>query len=33
MTGLSLVPEIAKYEGISFDKLVKKIILDAGINK
>ena len=33
MTDLSLVPEIAKYEGISFDKLVKKIILDAGINK
>ena len=33
MTDLSLVPEIAKYEGITFDKLVKKIILDAGINK
>ena len=33
MTDLSLVPEIAKYEGISFKSLVKKIINDAGINK
>ena len=33
MTDLSLVPEIAKYKGISFDNLVKKIILDASINK
>ncbi len=33
MTDLSLVPEIAKHKGISFKKLVKSIILDAGINK
>jgi len=33
MTDLSLVPEIAKHVGISFDTLVKKMILDAGINK
>ena len=33
MTDLSLVPEIAKDRGISFKKLVKSIILDAGINK
>ena len=33
MTNLSLVPEIANYVGISFDSLVKKIILDASINK
>ena len=33
MTNLSLVPEIAKHKGISFDKLVKNIISDAGINK
>ena len=33
MTSLSLVPEIAKYKGISFEKLVKSIIKDAGINK
>ena len=33
MTDLSLVPEIAKYKGISFQNLVKKIILDASINR
>ena len=33
MTDLSLVPEIAKYKKISFDGLVKKIILDASINR
>ena len=33
MTGLSLVPEIAKYKGISFNQLVKNIILDASINR
>ena len=33
MTDLSLVPEIAKHKGISFNKLVKKIILDASINR
>ena len=33
MTNLSLVPEIAKYVGISFNDLVKKIIDDATINR
>ena len=33
MTALSLVPEIASYKRISFNKLVKKIILDASIDK
>lgn len=33
MTSLSLVPEIAEYKNISFDKLIKKIILDASINR
>ena len=33
MTNLSLVPEIAKYAGINFKKLVKKIIDDASINR
>ena len=33
MTDLSLVPEIAKFKGISFEKLVNKIILDASINR
>ena len=33
MTNLSLVPEISKYVGITFKKLVKKIIDDASINK
>ena len=33
MTDLSLVPEIAEYKNISFDKLIKKLILDASINK
>ena len=33
MTNLSLVPEIAKYKGISFDLLVKKMILDASLNR
>ena len=33
MTALSLVPEIAKYKKISFDKLVQKLILDASTNK
>ena len=33
MTDLSLVPEIAEYQGINFDNLVEKILLDASINK
>ena len=33
MTNLSLVPEIARYRGISFENLVNKILLNAGINK
>ena len=33
MTNLSLVPEIAKYNGISFQNLVEKILLDASINR
>ena len=33
MTGLSLVPEIAKYRGLSFENLVEKILLDAGIDR
>ena len=33
MTDLSLVPEIAKYKKITFDRLVKKIILDASLNR
>jgi len=33
MTSLSLVPEIANYEGISFEQLVEKILMDASINK
>jgi len=33
MTDLSLVPEIAKYSGLSFKNLVKKIIDDASINR
>ena len=33
MTDLSLVPEIASYKKISFDKLVFKLIQDASLNK
>lgn len=33
MTNLSLVPEIAKYSGISFKNLIKKIIKNAGLNR
>tara|TARA_A100001011_G_scaffold162973_1_gene171537 strand:- start:2817 stop:3737 length:921 start_codon:yes stop_codon:yes gene_type:complete len=33
MTALSLVPEIAKYNNISFIQLIEKIIKDASINK
>ncbi len=33
MTDLSLVPEIARYRGITFKKLVESIIRDASINK
>ncbi len=33
MTNLSLVPEIAGYCGISFTKLVEKILLDASVNR
>jgi D-alanine-D-alanine ligase len=33
MTNLSLVPEIANYNGISFNELVKWIINDASINR
>ena len=33
MTSLSLVPEIAKYNNISFKNLIKKILQDASTNK
>ena len=33
MTDLSLVPEIANYCGITFSRLVEKILLDADTNK
>ncbi len=33
MTSLSLVPEIAKYQNISFTKLIEEIMRDAAINK
>ena len=33
MTDLSLVPEIANYKKISFEKLVQKLIMDASLNK
>jgi D-alanine-D-alanine ligase len=33
MTNLSLVPEIAKYAGLSFENLVEKILLDASTNR
>ena len=33
MTDLSLVPEIANYNGISFENLVEKILLNASINR
>ena len=33
MTSLSLVPEIAKYNNISFIQLIEEIIEDASINK
>ena len=33
MTDLSLVPEIANYNNISFKKLIQKLILDASLNK
>jgi D-alanine-D-alanine ligase and related ATP-grasp enzymes len=33
MTSLSLVPEIAKYQNISFIKLIEEIMRDADINK
>ena len=33
MTKLSLVPEIAKYKGISFFKLIKWMLKDASKNK
>ena len=33
MTNLSLVPEIAKYKGISFENLVETILLDASTDK
>ena len=33
MTNLSLVPEIANYKGISFENLVKKILLNASLNR
>ncbi len=33
MTSLSLVPEIANYEGLTFENLVEKILLDASINR
>ena len=33
MTNLSLVPEIAKFKGLTFENLVENILLDASINK
>jgi D-alanine-D-alanine ligase len=33
MTKLSLVPEIAKYTGMSFIKLIEWILKDASINR
>jgi len=33
MTNLSLVPEIAKYAGMTFKELVKKIVDDASVNR
>ena len=33
MTSLSLVPEIAKFQGLTFESLVEKILLDASVNK
>ena len=33
MTSLSLVPEIAKFNGISFKKLIEIILQDASISK
>ena len=33
MTSLSLVPEIAKFRGIPFERLVIKILLNAGLNR
>ena len=33
MTELSLVPEIAKFKGISFHNLIKWMIKDASINR
>ena len=33
MTNLSLVPEIARYYGVTFPNLVEKILLDASINR
>ena len=33
MTSLSLVPEIAKFKGISFDKLVLKILHNASLSR
>ena len=33
MTSLSLVPEIANFRGINFEKLVEKILLNADLNK
>ena len=33
MTNLSLVPEIAKYKGMTFKELVKKIVDDASVNR
>ena len=33
MTNLSLVPEIAKYNNITFNRLIQKILADADVNK
>ena len=33
MTSLSLVPEIANYKKLSFEKLVEKILLDASTDR
>ena len=33
MTKLSLVPEISKFKGLTFENLVEKILLDASVNR
>ena len=33
MTSLSLVPEIASYNGLSFPNLIEELLLDASVNR